>query len=839
MLRVALKGIAHHKMRLVLTAMSIALGVSFVAGTFIFTDTIDNTFTTLFTDVYSGVDVSVRAEKPERGAATGTFDESLLQSVAKVPGVDRAVPSADGFAQLLTRDGNPIGGQGPPTIGTSWSDEPAMSAARIEPGNGRGASAPGEVVIDAGTAKAQKFAIGDPIDIAFQSGKETFTIVGIVSFGSADNLAGATLAIFDLKEAQRLFGMPGKLTGISIAAARGVDRTQLTTAVGATLPAGLEAVTGNQQTKETLDQITTAMGFISTALLAFAAVAVLVGAFIIQNTFRITVAQRTREIALLRAIGASDRQVTAMVVIEAAVVGLIASVVGVGLGVLIALGIRGGMDAVGIGLPGGSLVFEPRTVLVALAVGLVVTLLSVVLPARRAAGVAPMAALRDAETTQRRSLRGRAIVGSVLTGLGAGVLALALTGHMTNQTLGVVAAGALAVFLGVSVLAAIAARPAARFLGWPLPRVFGVPGALAQSNTARTPRRTASTASALMIGLALVTFVAVFAQSMKTSVDDRLAASFPADFSIQASNQQVGVSQDYLAKVTALPQLGIVVPVGMTTLSINGHDSQVSIIDPATIEQVYDMKADRRVAELGSGIFVNEGAIKGGMRVGDSVTVKGDLGETTLKVTGAFKDETVGSYFISEQTATGLVRPAEPRVAFVKVAKGAAPADARTAMNAIGASFPTIKVQDASEVAAQVGTQVDQMLALFQGLLLLAIIIAILGVANTLALSVAERTRELGLLRAVGMSRVQVRRMVRWEAVLIAAFGALLGITLGISLAWAVLKAMADQGITAIGIPYASIALYLVLAGLAGVVAAIGPARRASRIDILKAIATE
>src|SRR5450756_757981 len=215
MLRVALKGIAHHKMRLVLTAMSIALGVSFVAGTFIFTDTIDNTFTSLFTDVYSGV--------------------------------DRAVPSADGFAQLLTRDGNPIGGQGPPTIGTSWSDEPAMSAARIEPGNGRGASAPGEVVIDAGTAKAQKFAIGDPIDIAFQSGKETFTIVGIVSFGSADNLAGATLAIFDLKEAQRLFGMPGKLTGISIAAARGVDRTQLTTAVGATLPAGLEAAPGNQQ----------------------------------------------------------------------------------------------------------------------------------------------------------------------------------------------------------------------------------------------------------------------------------------------------------------------------------------------------------------------------------------------------------------------------------------------------------------------------------------------------------------------------------------------------------------------------------------------------------------
>ena len=358
------------------------------------------------------------------------------------------------------------------------------------------------------------------------------------------------------------------------------------------MPAGLEAVTGNQQTKETLDQITTAMGFISTALLAFAAVAVLVGAFIIQNTFRITVAQRTREIALLRAIGASDRQVTAMVVIEAAVVGLIASVAGVGLGVLIALGIRGGMDAVGIGLPGGSLVFEARTVLVALAVGLVVTLLSVVLPARRAAGVAPMAALRDAETTQRRSLRGRAIVGSVLTGLGAGVLALA------------------------------------------------------RSNTARTPRRTASTASALMIGLALVTFVAMFAQSMKTSVDDRLAASFPADFSIQSSNQRVGVSQEYLAKVTALPQLGIVVPVGMTTLSINGHDSLVSIIDPATIEQVYDMKADRRVSELGSGIFVNEGAIKGGMRVGDSVTVTGDLGETTLTVTGAFKDETVGSYFI-------------------------------------------------------------------------------------------------------------------------------------------------------------------------------------------------
>ncbi len=836
MFKTAIKGVAAHKIRLALTTLAIVLGVAFVSGTYVFTDSINARFDTLFSDVYAGIDVTVRASGDTPGAEP--FDEDLLETVRAIDGVERAEAAVSGSAQIINAEGNPIGGQGPPTLGFSWVEDPALNILSISPDNGRAPEAAGEVVIDAATAESQGFSVGDTISVETTEGVEPFTLVGIANFGTEDNLAGATLAAFEFGEAQRLFDLEGKLTTIDVLGGEGVTPDDLVDRIGAAMPAGLEVVTGDQQTRENLQDVTEGLGFLNTALLSFAAVAVFVGAFIIQNTFRIIVGQRTRELALLRAVGATGRQVTIMVVLEALVVAAVASAIGVLAGIGVAEGVRTMMNAAGIGLPDGPLTVEARTIAVGMAVGVIVTLVAAVLPARKAAAVPPVAAMREeaAESNGRRPLRRRAVVGGFLTVAGSAAIAIALLGEV-GATLQIVGAGALAVFLGASTLAPLLATPAARVLSAPF---RGIVGRLARENTTRSPRRTASTASALMIGVALVAFVSVFAASIKASVGETLQQSFPADLALLSTNFESGVGAGAIDAVSTMDEAETVSVVYADLADVEGTERNIAGVDPDTIEAVYSFDPSIELADLGSGILVASPVLaEEGWSVGDALQVEYPTGPAQVEIAGTFEDQTFASFIVAASRFEGAYGAGDAEAVFVRLVDGVTVDEGEQAAEDALASFPSIQINTVSEQIEQAEAQVDQLLALFTGLLGLALIIAVLGIANTLALSIVERTREIGLLRAVGMGRSGIRRMVRAEAVIIAVFGALLGVAIGSGLGLAVMSTLADDGLGAVRVPGVQLAGWVLAGGVAGVVAAILPARKAARLDVLEAISYE
>jgi putative ABC transport system permease protein len=471
---------------------------------------------------------------------------------------------------LVDENGDVIGGLGPPTLGFSWGEIPELSPMSIADGNGRPPAVAGEVVLDVATSEAQGFVVGQTISILFTGEVEEFTLVGIANFGEEDNAAGATLALFEFEEAQRVFEMEGRISGISIAATPDVSAEELATRVAAVLPPDARAVTAAQSNEDQAADIASQLGIITTMLLVFAALAVFVGSFVIYNTFRIIVAQRTRELALLRAIGATGGQVTRMVVIESLVVAMISSAIGVIGGVGLAILLQTAMNAAGFGLPDGPLTLLPRTVIIGMLVGVVVTVIASILPAVRAARIPPVAAMQaDLSATTRKSLHTRTIVGLSVTGVGSLGVAIGLFGDIDNGVW-ILAVGALTAFIGISVLAPIAARPFANFVGYPIRKVYKVAGDLAVENTRRQPRRTASTASALMIGVTLVVFVAILAASIKVSVGNTVAEIFPADLSAQSSNFSIGVSPDYTESLRSLPEIGDVTTLNQTQARIGG-----------------------------------------------------------------------------------------------------------------------------------------------------------------------------------------------------------------------------------------------------------------------------
>ncbi len=849
MLRAAIKGVFANKMRLSLTAFAIVIGVAFVAASFVFTDTISARFDALLDTSARGVDVYVRPAPPETGdtfqnAEFGSIPESTIEAVAVTPGVRVAEGGVAGFAQIVNKEGDAVGGQGPPTLGYSWSTDPSMSPVTIKDGNGRGPETSGEVVIDANSANGNDLALGDTITILTIGAPEEFVIVGIASFGESDSLAGATLSMFTLEEAQRLFDLEGRFSAISVAAESGVTPEELAANIATTTNGDIEVVTAEESNDEQLEAISEGLGFLNIALLAFAAVAVFVGAFIISNTFRIIVAQRTKELALLRAIGATGRQVTWMVVIEALIVGFAASVIGIGVGVLLAIGLGAAMNAFGLNMPEGPLTLLPRTVIVGMAVGLIVTVVSALLPARKAARIPPVAAMaEELSRPKRRSLHVRAVAGSVTVGLGISTLFVGLFTSVSGD-LWLVAIGALVFFLGVSIIAPLAAGPVAAVLGWPLPKMFGVAGQLAQDNTRRQPRRTASTASALMIGVALVVFVAVFGASIKSSVASSVTDTFPGDFSVQSTNFAVGVSPAFTEEVRSLSEIGDVSTLKIGNAVVEGSDTIIIAVDPETITTVTSIDvsagAFESLAET-DGVLVLESVMNdNGWSVGDSIMIvyPQDPGGP-VEIAGTIASTNFGDFIITESSyAVGFSNPTDFYV-FANGADGVALADARTAIDGVATDYPNVKVQNKSELIADAEAQIDQMLVLFTGLLFLAIIIAVLGITNTLALAIIERTREIGLLRAVGMVQRQVRRMIRWEAVIIALFGAVMGVGVGLFLGWAVVRALADEGLGSFAVPIGQIVALVVLAGVAGVIAAIYPSWKASRLNVLAAIAYE
>jgi putative ABC transport system permease protein len=538
-----------------------------------------------------------------------------------------------------------------------------------------------------------------------------------------------------------------------------------------------------------------------------------------------------------------------MVVVEALIIGLVGSIVGIAFGFVMALGIRALMNSAGFGLPPGSLVLLPRTIIVALLVGMTLTLLSSMLPARKASRIPPVAAMReDAARTPRRSLRTRAISGTAITAIGVLLLGVGLFASI-DTPVAYVAAGAAVAFIGVSVLAPLAAKPLADIIGWPFPYLFGVSGVLAKENTKRKPRRTASTASALMVGVALVVFFSVFGSSTKASISETIFELFPSDLSFQSTNQTdpeipAVISPAFADELRTYDELSVVSALQFGKAEIAGDGELIGAFDPATVDEVFSLKANGDAVAAVSGtetmIVATDVMKDSGWAIGDTVLVRFTrTGDVELTIVGTFDADEFSNVYLSTDTYMANFRYEGDGVVFANAADGVTVAEAQLAIEPTVDRFGNVTSQTKSQVVDEAENQIDQALALFTGLLLFAVIIAVLGITNTLTLSIFERTREIGLLRAVGMTRRQVRRMIRWEAVIVATFGALLGVGIGIVLGWAVVRALADEGLGAFSIPVGQVILALVLAAISGVIAAIWPARKASRMNILDAITTE
>jgi putative ABC transport system permease protein len=835
MAKVTLRNLTAHKLRLLLTAVSVVLGVAMVAGTFIFTDTMSKQFDDLFSTFGKNVAVDVRAKQAvsagsdEQISSRPPIPAALAERLRKIDGVRNPVGNVSGYAAVIGKNGKTVATQGPPQIGANWVDGGAYS---IQAGHApRG---PGEVAIDEATMKKAGYGLGERARILVQGPTQTMTIVGVIKTG---NLMGATVSAFDTPTAQRLLLKPGYFNDIQLETTDGVGEKVLRERVAAALPGNMEAITGTELRKELKTDIQGFLSFFRTLLLVFGFIAVFVGAFIIFNTFSMLVAQRTKELALLRAIGASRRQVTRAVLGEALGVGLVGSTLGLVAGGGLALALQGAVAGDSEG--SGGLVFTATPVIWSYAVGLAVTLIAAYFPARRAAKIPPVAAMRDDVALPQRSLRVRIGVGTVLTVVGAALLGLGVAG-VGSQPLIALGAGAGMVFLGVAMLAPIISKPVIRVLGAAFPRLFGTPGRLARENALRNPRRTAATASALMIGLALVSAINVVNSSAVASIGQSVDKQFGADYVIM-SDTQARFSPDAIKAVAQAPGVESATALYAGNVNINGKRTTVQSGEITGLSEGAKIKMISGSTDLGAdGLLVDEKtATSNKWTVGGTVPVQfTDGARQRLRIAGIYqKNDLAGPRLLSPQAY--LAHTGNP-LTFMGIVQVKTPgAAAKQAVEQALRDYPNLQVQDRSEVKASFQKQLDQVVVFFTILLAMSIIIAAVGVVNTLALSVIERTREIGLLRAVGTSRRQLRRMIRLESVVIAVFGALLGITIGVSFGAAVQNGLRDEGLNVLAVPVGTLVVYILLGGLIGMLAALWPAWRAGRMDVLRAIATE
>jgi putative ABC transport system permease protein len=687
-----------------------------------------------------------------------------------------------------------------------------------------------EIVIDKASADKAGYQPGDVATVLTKSEPQEFTIAGIATFGSADSPAGATAVLFTDAVAAELLASPGQADAIAVTADEGVDQADLAAAIQATVGSDVEVVTGATLVAENQAALASDFATFDTIMLIFAFVAVFVGAFIINNTFSITVAQRTKEMAMLRAVGASGRQVKRSVLIEAVAIGAIASAAGLVAGIGVASGLRELMSLFGFSLPAGPTVISTSDMVISFAVGVIVTVLSAWLPARRAARIAPIAALRDVSVDRSAGSGRRAIVGSVVTAVGVASLLVGLSGQLM-----LVAVGALATFIGVSILGPVLARPVARAFGVPL-RLRGVSGELATRNAMRNPKRTARTASSLMIGVALVGFITVFAASVKTSVAGSLESDFAGTHIVQAGgyDNSTGLSPELADALHTTSGVEAVSQARMSPAIVDGSATEgFYAFDATTIDELFELGAvEGDLDSLGAdGIAVSsEQAVSKGWAIGSVVPVTFPNGDTTFVVEAIYSSGTdwVGSEFVD---LDGFRANGGDELDYRVYVSGD-----ESAIEAAAAGYASADVLDKDAFLAEMNAEIDTMLGLFYALLAFAVVIALLGIANTLALSVFERTREIGLLRAIGMSRSQVRSVVRWESIVIAVFGTTLGLAIGTFFGWAIVRAMADEGIDSLAVPTVNLIAIAGIAAVAGAVAAAMPARRAANLDVLDAV---
>jgi putative ABC transport system permease protein len=844
MLRAALKSLLGRKLRLLMSTFAIVLGVAFVAGSLVFSDTLSRSFTALFASTVGDVVVRPVGGTTVDGApSTKTIPAPLLDELRQVPGaarVDGNVSAVGVF--VVDKDNKVVSGFGPPAIGVNWTGAPAGHGLEgLSIVTGHAPHGPDEIVLDARTASKAEYFVGERVHLVTTSSKAALNprLVGIADFRQGGSLNGATLTIFDTATAQDLF-LKGRdsYTDVWVTARAGVSQTELRDQVRRVLPDGIEAVTGDKAADESASELLKAVSFITTFLLIFAGIALVVGAFLIVNTFSILVAQRSRELALLRALGASKRQVTWSVQVEAFVLGLLGSTFGLGLGVLLAMGIRTLFGRYGLDLSGQPLVFTPRTFLAAYAVGVLVTMAAAWLPARRTTRIAPVQALRDDVAMPETSLRRRVVLGAVLVVAGLGVL---YGGLFTDVRHGgyLIGAGVLGVLLGVSAASPVISRPFLAVVRTAYARLFGPMGNLAGQNALRNPRRTTATASALMIGLTLACTMAIVGDSAKASVDKSVSENFIGDFVV--SNVFGGPFSpriaDRMEKVDGVQQ---VVRERYAFGKRDGDRSGLTATDPDTIDGLNLTMVDGTTSALRDDtVLVSEKfADDEDLAIGDTVTYEMPTGKKTYRVVGTFENNPMVFLPVLTTIRTlsqagfpdadnGLILTTVDRVGIQRD------------LERVVQDLPVVTVKNEAEFAQEQREPIDQFVLMIFALLGLALVIAVLGIVNTLALSVIERTREVGLLRAIGVSRAQLRRMITLESVVISVLGAVLGVVLGLGFGVALMYALRDQGLEAISVPTLQLAVFLGLSLVIGVLAAVFPARRAARLDVLQAIATE
>jgi putative ABC transport system permease protein len=873
MLRVAVKGVLARKLRLLLTSIAIVLGVGFVAGAFFLTDAMRDSFDSLFTEASQGIDVhiqSVEYKKLVEEASSGTAQPgtitidlarvgvppSVIDEIEDIDGVDQV---AGGIFELgatvLDKKGKPIGTGGAPAFGANWVEEAEdIGALRIVKGKPPKRN---EVLLDATVTERGKFRIGDKVRVLTQGGRkvEEFRVAGVVKFGEANNLNGATITVFETSRAQELFDMGDRFSAVDVKADEGVSQVRLRNRVQAAIGKDYEAITGEEFTKEQTEAIDNSfLSFIQNVILGFAAVAVFVGAFTIFITFWILVGQRTREIGLLRAVGAGRRQILGIVVLEALVVGIVASTLGILAGYGIAAGLRVILDAVGFELPGGEFPLRARTIVASYVVGVIVTLVASVIPAVIASRLSPLEALRANPAKAGRGWKAPAFGTILLLAGGASVMSgFRAEDASVSQTLSAIGGGFALAIIGIALVSQVFIVPVTRLLSV---LTWGSTGRLATGNVLRNRARSALTSAVLMIGLALAALVLVFQASLTKTVDAEIDRTLGADITVYNSTAlQTGygyVDQDDLDKIAKVRGVDEVSSqyYGGATLGKKFNPNKVKIVaafdDPVLAEGgALTIKVLDGAGEPGSGVLVDEDLAKEEhWKVGDKVRLGFSTAkDRTFKVTGIYEpNEFVGAPIVMPlDDFNDLQTPSvqAPAFSFVQVDRGERPSRVSDRISKeLGEDGAYLKVQDTEDLRKTFRDQLAPILGIVFAMLSLSLIIALIGISNTLALNVFERTREIGLLRAVGGTRWQLRWMIAIESVLVSVFGAMVGVLVGLAAGWALVTALEDQGFE-FAVNGFTLAVILVVGCLAGMLAAILPARRAARINVLEAIANE